>query len=550
MKIVIIGAVAAGTSAAAKARRNDERAGIKIYEMDRDISYSGCGLPYYIGGSIPDRERIVPRDAAYFKKKYNIDIFTRHRVLEIAPAEKRLTVLDLESGREFKESYDRLVIATGAKAVIPKIEGIDKSNVFTLRNVENADGIRSYIADRTPRRAVIIGSGYIGMEMLENLHGRGIKTTVVEAGDHAMTSLDRDIAVYLEDMLEKKGIELILKDSAVRFEGDPHVGRVVLGSGRVLETDLVIVSVGARPEVSLAAKAGILLGPTGAISVNRRMQTNFPDIYAAGDCAESFSSITGKPIYRPLGSTANKTGRIAGDSMTGGDLEFRGVLGTSIFKIFETTVAQTGLSEAEARTEGFDVETVHLIKPDRPEYFGGRDMVIKAVAEKTCGRLLGAQIIGEAGVDKRIDVFATAISFGARVGDLFHLDLAYAPPYSTTKDPAAYTGMVLENAINRGRRLITAGELEGKLESREEITVLDVRSPGQFEKSHVEGALNIPHENIRDELCGIDRDSPVVTYCNRGVTGNAAQNILLNNGFKEVYNLSGGHTNYKKAKRR
>lgn len=548
MKIVIIGAVAAGTSAAAKARRNDEKAEIKIYEMDRDISYSGCGLPYYIGGRIPDRGQIVPRNAAYFKKKYNVDIFTRHKVLEIFPAEKKLTVMDLESGEEFTDTYDKLVIATGAKTVLPGIDGSDKPNVFTLRNVENADGIKSHIAGRAPRRAVIIGSGYIGMEMLENLHESGIKTTVIEAGDHVMASLDRDIAVYLESMLEKKGVEVILKDSAVRFEGEPYVERVVLGSGRIIETDLVIVSVGVRPEVSLAAKAGVHIGPTGAISINRSMQTNFPDIYAAGDCAESFSLITGKPLYRPLGSTANKTGRIAGDSMTGGDLEFRGILGTSIFKIFETTVAQTGLSEAEARAEGYDVETAHLIKPDRPEYFGGRDMVIKAVAEKACGRLLGAQIIGEAGVDKRIDVFATAISFGARVGDLFHLDLAYAPPYATSKDPAAYTGMVLENAINRGRKLITADELESRLDGDEKITVLDARPPKQFEASHIEGALNIPQENMREELCGLDKDGTFVTYCNRGVTGNAAQNILLNNGFREVYNLSGGHKNY--AKRR
>ena len=545
MKIAIIGAVAAGTSAAAKARRNDENAEIRIFEADRDISYSGCGLPYYIGTKVEKRELLVPRDYDYFKRKYNIDILTRHRVLEIDPSGKRLRVLDMESGEEFIEIWDKLVIATGARSVRPAVNGIEKPNVFTLRNVENADRIRSFILGKAPARAVIIGSGYIGLEMLENLAARGIKTTMVEAGGHVMASLDKDIAVYLESYLENIGVELILNDSAVGFEGSPFVKKVILKSGRELATDFIIVSIGVKPEVELAVKSGILTGPSGAIKVNTAMQTNFPDIYACGDCAESFSLITGKPMYRPLGSTANKTGRIAGDSMTGGSLEFRGILGTGIFKIFDKTIAQTGLSEMEAKEEGYDVEVCHMIKPDRPDYFGGREMVIKAVADKVDGRLLGVQIIGEAGVDKRIDIFATAISFGARAQDLFHLDLAYAPPFSTTKDPVAYTGMVLENALNRGRKLITADDLKKRLENLEDITILDARRPEQYEKSHIEGALNIPHEDIRTEACSLDRDKTVVTYCNKGVTGNAAQNILINRGFKKVYNLSGGHRNYR-----
>lgn len=545
MKIIIIGAVAAGTSAAAKARRNDETAEIKIFEMESDISYSGCGLPYYIGMKVEKRESLVPRDAEYFKRKYNIDVFTRHRIIDINPCEKTLQVMKLESGEVFSETYDRLVVATGAKAVLPNIEGVKKANVFTLRNVNDADRIRSHIIENKPRKAVILGSGYIGLEMLENLVETGMDVTVVEAGGHVMSSLDKDIAIYLESSLEKKGIRIVLNDIVSEFKGSGFVERVVLGSGAVIDADIVIVSVGVRPEVELARKAGIVIGTTGAIQVSRSMQTNFPDIYSCGDCAESYSLITGKPVYRPLGSTANKTGRIAGDRLTGGGMEFRGILGTGIFRVFEMTVAQTGLSEKEARDEGYDVEVCHMIKPDRPEYFGGREMVIKAVADRKGGRLLGAQIIGEAGVDKRIDIFATAISFGAKAEDLFHLDLAYAPPFSTTKDPVAYTGMVLENAMNRGRRLITAEQLEERLRNNEDITVLDARQPEQYEKSHVEGAMNIPQESIRDELCGMDRDKTVVAYCNKGVTGNAAQNILINKGFKHVYNLSGGHRNYR-----
>ena len=549
MKIVIIGAVAAGTSAAAKARRNDEKAEIKIFDMDEDISYSSCGLPYYIGTEVETREQLVPRDAAFFKHKYNVDVFTRHQVIDIVTAEKYIKVLNLDSGEEFDETFDTLVIATGAEAVVPSIEGVSKPNVFTLRNVGSADRIRDFLFKRNPRKAVIAGSGFIGLEMAENLKNRGIDVTMVEMAEHVMPSLEKDVAVYLEEYLREKEINLVLKDTVTAFSGEPAADRAILKSGKAIDTDFVILSAGIRPNVRLAVKAGVGIGSTGAIKVNKGMQTNIEYIYACGDCAESYSAITGKPVYRPLGSTANKTGRIAGDRITGGSLEFRGILGTGIFRVFDMTVAVTGLTESEAIKDGFDVVVCHNIKPDRPAYFKGKEMVIKAVADRATGRILGAQIVGKSGVDKRIDVFATAITFGATAEDLSHLDLAYAPPFSTTRDPVIYTGMILENDIHRGRKLISANELEERKAHGDKITIIDARTRQQFDQAHVDEAVSIPQECLRNHMDQLDRDSEIVTYCNKGVTGNAAQNILLNSGFKKVYNLSGGHENYRRHRK-
>ncbi|MBP2636679.1 MAG: CoA-disulfide reductase [Firmicutes bacterium] len=546
MKIVIIGSVAAGTSAAAKARRNNEEAEIKVFDADEDISYSSCGLPYYIGPEIEEREQLVPRDANFFKQKYNVDVYTKHCVLEIQPQTKVLTVKNLISGQVFAESYDRLVIATGAQAVVLPIEGSSKANVFSLRNVVSADSIRKHVLTAKPDTAVIIGSGFIGLEMAENLAARGITVTIVELAAHVMPVLDEDVAVYVQDYLKEKGITVIVNDSVVRMAGSQEVDTVILKSGQELAVGLVVMAVGVKPNVELARAVGIAIGATGAIAVNTKMQTNFPDIYACGDCVESYSLITGKPFYRPLGSTANKMGRVAGDQITDGSLEFRGGLGTGIFKVFDMAVAQTGLTEKEAKREGYEVVVCHNIKPDKAEYFGGQDMIIKAVADKKTGKLLGAQIVGKAGVDKRIDVLVTAITFGGKAEDLFHLDLAYAPPFSTTKDPVMYTGMILDNALKAGRNLITPEELKKKIETGEEIQIIDARVAKQYQAGHVTDAKNIPQDSIRQELAAIDKEVPVVTYCNKGVTGNAAQNILLNCGFKQVFNLSGGYKNFEK----
>ena len=543
MRLIMIGAVAAGTSAAAKARRNSEDAEIIIYEKDSFISYSGCGMPYHIGGEVESADELTPRDPAFFKSKYNVDIFTLHEVLKVNPNEKTLEIKNLSTGLVFTDSYDKLVIATGARAIIPPMKGTDIGNAFTLRNMNDMNKIKSFIQLNNPLTAAIIGTGFIGLEVCESLKGLGIEVTLIERLPQVTPGLDRDMAVYVKEYLEKNSVTVLTGATATEITKDS----VILSDGKIIKANMVILSTGVRPNTELAIQAGIEIGTTGAIKVDEKMRTNLEDIYACGDCIEQFHLVTGKPVYRPLGSTANKTGRIAGDSMTGGSLTFRGILGTGIFKIFDMTVAQTGLSEREAKDQGFQVVVCHNIKPNKPEYMGGTEMIIKAVADKTSGKLLGVQIVGYDGVDKRIDVFATAITFKANVEDLFHLDLAYAPPFSTTKDPVMYTGMILDNAISKGRPLITAQDLDNLMKSGDKYVLIDARATAQYEKSHIETAKNIPHAKIRNSVNEFDQEVIAITYCNKGVTGNAAQNILLNKGFKEVYNLSGGHKQFSKA---
>ena len=540
MRLIIIGAVAAGTSAAAKARRNSEDYEIIIYEKDSFISYSGCGMPYYIGGQIERADELTPRDPAFFKSKYNVDVLTLHEVISFNPDEKTLEIKNLSTGEVFTDTYDKLIIATGARAVIPPIKGADGSNVFTLRNIGDMNKIKAFIDANQPKSAAIIGTGFIGLEVCENLKGLSICVTMIEKLNQVTPGLDSDMAVYVKDHIEKNGVRVLTGASVNEITENS----VVLSDGTSINVDMVLLSTGVRPNIEIAKQAGIEIGITGAIKVDEKMRTNLKDIYACGDCTEQFHVVTGKSVYRPLGSTANKTGRIAGDSSTGGSLEFRGILGTGIFKIFDMVVAQTGLSEHEASEQGYDVVVCHNIKPNKPEYMGGKEMVIKGIADKVTGRLIGVQIVGFEGVDKRIDVFVTAITFKAKVEDLFHLDLAYAPPFSTTKDPVMYTGMILDNAIHKGRSLMTTGDLDALMQSGEKYALIDARAAGQYEKRHIETAENIPHAKLRTVKKNMNKDILTVTYCNKGVTGNASQNILINNGFKEVYNLSGGHKQF------
>ncbi len=445
MRIVIIGAVAAGTAAAAKASRNDPTAQIVIYERDRDISYSGCGLPYYISHEIQDIHDIVPRDAAFFKKAYGVDVYTEHEVLSIDGQAKALQVKNLQTGEVFSDSYDKLIFATGASAHVPPVEGAEQGHVFSLRTVEDARGIQAFLESGKPARAVIAGTGFIGLEMLESLTRRGVSVSLVEKGTHISRHLDEEMSLHLQKLLEGKGVQIHLS-AKVKSIG---AGHVALDSGKTLPADMVLLATGVKPNTRLAGEMGIGLGVNGSIRVNDRMETNVPGIYACGDCAETFSAITGQPVYRPLGSTAAKTGRIAGDVATGGNMRYRGNLGTGIFRVFDWTVAATGLTQKEAVRLGYDVAVCQHSQPDRPEYLGGQEMLIRAVADKKTGRLLGAQIIGTQGADKRIDVLASLITCHATAEDLSHIDLAYAPPFSTTRDPVHYTGMLLESALRK-----------------------------------------------------------------------------------------------------
>ncbi|GAA4691538.1 NADPH-dependent 2,4-dienoyl-CoA reductase, sulfur reductase [Promicromonospora umidemergens] len=554
LKIVVVGSVAAGTSAAAKARRNTETAQITVYERDHDISYSGCGLPYFVGGEVKDIDELTPRDPAWFKARYDVDVHTGHEVVAVDADARTVTVRDLATDRTFVDTYDELVLATGVHAVVPPIPGVDSTGVFSVRTPSDARAIRAWIEDgesrgRVVRHAVVVGAGYIGLEMTEQLVARGLTVTVVEALDHAMPRLDADMSVRVDGELRKHGVDLRLGAVVVGIASDDGVVTGVAVEGGPpgadhIDAELVIVSVGVRPNTDLAEQAGVLIGPTGAVAVDRRQRTSVEHVWAVGDVAESFHVITGDPVWVPLGSTANKMGRIAGDAMTGGPLEHRGILGTSIVRVFDLGVAQTGFTEDQARAAGYDVEVLHNIKPDRPEYLGGKPLVLKAVADRATGRLLGAQAIGATGADKRIDVLATAITFGADVADLFHLDLAYSPTYATTKDPVHYTGMALTNAIHGQAPLVTPTELDRRRADGELIQVVDVRSAKDRARSAVPDSVHIPLAELRKRSSELDPALPTITYCNKGVTGNAGQNVLRNLGFTDVANLSGGNQSY------
>lgn len=539
MKIVIVGSVAAGTSVGAKARRNNEDAEIKIFDKDTDISYSSCGLPYYIGEEYIERCNLTPRDAKWFKKRFNIDIHTSHEVLEIDKEKKEIVVKNLLTLEIERETYDKLVLATGAVPNKLNIQSDNSLEVFKLKNVKDADAIKSYIAENACKKAVIIGGGYIGLEVADNLKKVGLELTLIEQGNQISPNLDREMAKYVENELVKNGIEVKLDSQAVEIQDKC----VVLGDGSKVEGDFVISAIGVKANTFLGKMIDLDTGIGEAYVVDDTMQTSVSDIYAVGDCALTYSRITGEETYVPLGSTANKMGRVCGDRITGGNLEFQGILGTGIYKVFNMTVAHTGLTESKARELEYEVEVIHNIKPNQTQYLNtSREMVIKAIADKNTGRLLGVQIVGENGVDKRIDVFATVITYGGKAEDLFNLDLAYAPPFSTTKDPVIYTGMVLANGRSGNNPILTAREL---MENRDEYTVIDVRSTKQYEADHIEGAINMPLGDIRSRFAELDREKTYVVHCNKGVSGNAAQNLLLNLGFEKVYNLSGGFKHYK-----
>ncbi len=549
-RLAIIGAVAAGTSVGAKARRNDEVIEIVVYDRDRDISYSGCGIPYYVGGQVHDAGELHPRNPAWFAKRYNMDIRTGHEVIAVDHQTRTLRVRDLATGTELTDTYDTLVLATGARSIIPPIPGVQTPGVFTVRNVQNAEAIRSWVLNRHPTKAVVVGSGFIGLEMAEQLTESGMQVTMVERLPQVMPALDTDMAFRVQEELVRHGVGVRVSSTVTAIEADnDSVVGVRLDTGEVLAADLVILSVGVRPDTDLALQVGADLGPTGAIKVDHQMRTSVDGVYAVGDAAESYSLITGAPLWRPLGSTANKMGRIAGDVITGGTLAHRGILGTGIVRVFDLAVAHTGLTETEAKAQGFDIVVIHNIKPAHATYLGGRELIIKAIAERSSGRLLGAQATGPQGVDKRIDVLATAISFGALAEDLFHLDLAYSPPFATTKDPVHYTGMALANAIDGTAPLITPSDLDARLHAGEAIQIVDVRSAKDYAKSHVPGAVNIPLADLRDRVDELDANTATVTYCNKGVSGNAGQNILLRHGFATVFDLSGGNSNYQTHQR-
>ena len=443
IKLVIVGGVAAGASAAAKARRCNEDAEIIMFEKGSDISYATCGLPYYLSGIIPKRKQLLITVAAFFKERFNVEVRIHHEVVGIDRDARKVKVINLSTGEAFDESYDKLVLAPGASAVIPPLPGVDHPCVSTLKTLEDTDRIYELLEKKNPETAVVIGGGLIGMEAVENLVHRKIKVSVVEFMPQVLSFLDREMAALVEKHLRDKGVNLYLSEKLSSIEDRDGRASVLTDQGRDLPADLIIMSVGIRPNIGLAEKAGLPIGPTGAVKVDEFMQTADPDIFAAGDCVESVNLVTGKPVLFPMGSAANKQGRAAGANAMGRRISVKGFTGTVIVKVFDLAVAKTGLSEGEALSEGFDPLVTYVLAGDHAGYYpGAKGLHIKTVSDRRDRRLLGAQVIGEKGVDKRIDVMATAIYNRMAVDDLLQLDLAYAPPYSAARDPVIVAGAV------------------------------------------------------------------------------------------------------------
>ncbi|MCF8009260.1 MAG: FAD-dependent oxidoreductase [Halanaerobiales bacterium] len=448
MKIVIIGGVAAGTSAAAKASRTNSEAEIVLFEKDKDISYAGCGLPYYISEVTPKRSRVVMNTPQDFEDKYGVDVKTEHEVLKIDKENKTITYKNLQNDQKGTCQYDRLIITTGAKPIVPPIDGIQLENIHPLRSIQDADLIKEKIKGK--KRVSIIGAGLIGLEMAESFSELGLEVTVLELQDKILPPFDQSITKYVDQHLRDKGVNLILGDGVHSFKGEKKVQKVMTSSGKKIDTDFVLLSLGVKPEVSLAKEAKISIGSTGAIEVNERMETNIDDIYAAGDCAETINVLTDQRVWVPMGSTANKQGRVAGDNAAGGISCHLGVFQTAITKIFDFTVAMTGLNEKQAKNNGYDPLVVMITGSNHASYFPNfKKMKIRGVFDKNTHRIIGAQIEGEDRVDKRIDVISTAIYSELKAEDLFQIDLAYAPPHSTPKDPVAVLGMVAEKKMKK-----------------------------------------------------------------------------------------------------
>jgi NADPH-dependent 2,4-dienoyl-CoA reductase/sulfur reductase-like enzyme/rhodanese-related sulfurtransferase len=543
-KIVVIGGVAGGAGAATKARRVDEDAEVIIFERSPYVSFANCGLPYHIGGQIEERETLFLNNPQKFLDWYNIKVKVNHEVTKINPEQKTVEVINHSTGEKFSESYDKLIVSTGGSPIKPPIPGIDKKHIHNLWTVQDMDDIKAIIEKEKPHKAAVIGAGFVGLEMVEALAERGIDVTLIELLEQVLPPLDPEMSIPVTEHLKEKGVEVILGDGVQSFLGDEKVEKIQLKSGKTVEADFVIVSIGVKPNVEILKDAGIQLGDQGGVMVNERMETSVPDIYAAGDIVEVNHLVSGKKVRIPLAGPANKQGRVAGANAAGGNLEFKGVLGTSIVKIFDITAAKTGLNEKEASEEGLDFFVSYTVNKDHAGYYPGAEwMHVKTIVENETGRILGAQIVGPKGVDKRIDVMATAIYAGLTCFDLEQLDLAYAPPYSSAKDPVIIAGMVASNVLRGEIEIITPRELEEMLKSGEEIQVIDNRAMVDLDKDGVmEEADVIPIGEFREWYEeDIDKDKPVVVVCGIGYRSYLAYRILKQKGYN-VKSLSGGYS--------
>lgn len=550
-KIVVIGAVAAGPKAAARARRLDPEAEITIVERGEIISYAGCGMPYFISGAIKELRQLVctptgvPRDPAFFQATKNIKVLNLTEAVTIDRTAKEVEVLALTSGERRHLPYDKLVIATGGLPLVPPIEGVNLGRVYRLNHPDDAVAIREAATCGEVKRAAIVGGGLIGMEATEALAANGIEVTIVEMLPYLMGRfLDPEMAAYLTRHVNAKGAHVYVGGKVVRLVGDAE-GKVtkVITEWREIETEMVLLAGGVRPNVRLTQEAGLALGQTGAIAVNEYLQTSDPDIYAGGDCVENVHMVTGQKVYTPMGSTANKHGRVIGDNITGGRTAFPGVVGTTVLKVFDFNVGRTGLSESEARRLGYEVVTSLAPAPDCSDYYPDSELVLlKLVAEAGSGRVLGGQAVGAGDAIKRIDVLATALSFGAKAADIGMLDLGYAPPYSTAIDVVAHAANIVENKRAGLVRGVSGADVKAMLDAGEDFVWLDVRSPQEYEQSRIEDrrVKLIPLGRLRSRLEELPRDKPIVVFCKVSLRGYEAARALAGAGYSDVRIMDGG----------
>ena len=549
-KIVVIGGVSAGTKAASRARRRDPQADIVVLEKGEALSYAGCGTPYFIAGTIPDYKDLmatpagVLRDGAFFRNVKAVTVRNRTLAETIDRKKKVVRAVDLETGERGAFPYDRLVLATGSRPIRPSIPGMELSGVYVLGNLDDARAIRAEIESGV-RTIAIVGGGLIGMEVAESLTERGSAVTVVEQKDHVLPYLlDPEMALLAEKHLRQKKVSLLTTTSVLRFAGDDRgrVARVLTDRGEI-PAELVLVAAGVRPDVSLAREAGLVIGPLGGIVVDDALRTSDPDIFAGGDCVENRHLLTGAPVYAPLGSTANKHGRVIGDNLTGGATRYPGVLGTVILKVFDFNVGCTGLSEQAARRAGFDVETALVAGPDRAHYYpGSKTLFLKGVADRATGRLLGVQAIGPGDAAKRIDTAAVAIAHGIPLHEIAMSDLSYAPPYSNALDNLVHLATTLENKIAGLAAAYTPFEVRAKIDRGDEFVMLDVRTPAEHREARIDDPRMrfIPLGKLRERAAELPRDREIVAYCKTSLRAYEAQRILEGTGLSAVKFLDGG----------
>ncbi|HZJ76673.1 MAG TPA: FAD-dependent oxidoreductase [Oscillospiraceae bacterium] len=541
-KIVIVGGVAGGASTAARLRRIDENAEIIMFERGEFISFANCGLPYYIGNVIKRKQSLLVQTVKGMSKRFNIDIRVFSEVTKIDPIEKKISVKNFQTNEEYEESYDKLVLSPGANPIVPPIPGIEGAEtLFTLRNISDMDAIKSHIDENKPQSAIVIGGGFIGVEMAENLHDIGIHVTLIEAADQIMGPIDPEMASILHEHIRDRGVELILSDGVKSFENEGK--KLVLQSGKEIETDLIILSIGVRPENKLAKEAGLEIGNRGGIVVNEYLQASDEDIYAVGDVIEINDFISGNKTMIPLAGPANKQGRIVANNICGQSEKYIGTMGTSVAKVFDMVAASTGNNEKMLKAQNIPYEAVHIIPASHSNYYPGSSPIfMKMLFDKESGKIFGAQAVGSDGVEKRIDVIATAITGKLTVMDLQRLELSYAPPFSSAKDPVNMLGFVATNVIEGAVNTVQWHEIDKIVEDGGFL--IDVRTSIERQLGFIKGSVHITLDELRDRLDEIPKDKKIYIYCQVGLRGYIATRILMQNGF-DVKNLDGGLRIYK-----